>query len=201
MTTPANGIKIPIGGASGPFSFNNARQIFGGVNFTVFSRTNLSQYVRGGYNVPDIPENAHVPTAPPITLNQLRNSYTSIYYSGPMATETVNINLSNPDGQDSQSLNVDGGENLGYGFIRESCEYRYTLTRSNGSYTPSYIYAQSGNPSVYSAANRNIIIYFNVPETGRNFYDNLLLTVYARYLYGSRPELSNTKTIRVNATY
>ena len=96
---------------------------------------------------------------------------------------------------------MDGGENLGYGFISESCEYRYTLTRSNGSSTQSRIWAPSGNPSVYSTANKYITIMFNVPDTGQNFYENLLLTVYARYLYGTRPELSNMKTIRISATY
>ena len=73
--------------ASGPISIQDVRDFFKNQSIK-----DLKQLYRGAGIVPDIPQNAHVPTSGAISLGKLHNAYRT---SGKSVSKTTSIGKSN----------------------------------------------------------------------------------------------------------
>ena len=160
-----------------PFGFNDPNDDmilrddigeFYGFRFNVSPfGSRLADYVRGGEYVPDIPQNSGVPTAPPITMDDMRGSYMSIYFE-----KLPTFKAASHDSTGSGTTLDLGWSTLeepiessdfyvGYGIgARNVCEYRYTVTglSSNG------VYVTSSNYGTFSIANKTIVLALDVSQ-------------------------------------
>ena len=130
---------IPFGHGSGAISMQDLIDFFGGApNATIpyYPPNNLGSFYKGGAVVPNIAQNAAIPTSGAISLSNFRNAYTDLYFVRTPATKQINKNTITTGGQVVAAWYLFDGMwgnpadwEMGYGAnMKYACQYQYTLT-------------------------------------------------------------------------
>lgn len=158
----------------------------------------ITDYLRGGGLVPSIQQNEHVPTSPPITLKDLYDTASALYfiYKPPDKRESANTLQS---GKTIELLwNVVDDYNVGYGKLAEYLEYRYEYTsdgselaNGNGSPSDATLQSTTGNPGTWSQNNGAVWITASAPTYSERHYKGTL-TIYCRNAIDTSLVISRT---------
>lgn len=150
---PSSGIKIPIGISSGTIALSNIRSFFGGNS----PPTNLRSYLKGGAYVPNITENASVPSSGTVSVRNFLGSYQSLYAEIPPVNQNAGVDTAVNPGSKTLSVtwNMNGSSSphpkFGYGTISQGLEYRFIVTPSL-SVAPT-LTSGSASPGTFSTSN------------------------------------------------
>lgn len=192
--SPANGIKIPLGPL--PVIGSNIITLFGGRYDNWPKARNISAYTRGSFYVPDIAENAGLPSSLPIRGEQFANTVQSFYKLGELAEAVLIIDSRwNPDTW-VEFPPVDLSNYIGYGNARNNCDFRCTITRISGP-SNTYVYTGTADPTVFSPDNKTMIVRVFVGRNQANMTAEYDVTMYAKFRFGSEPELVFTQRYKV----
>lgn len=173
---PQNGNKIYLGKNTPPLGLGEIINFFGGPYDIFPPAKNLGAYLKGGGYVPPINENAGVPTAAPLNLSQLLGSYHSLYLRGQPAPQEIFID-SRWDGGNTITVDGVGWETLGYGNIRNACQYRYTFTKDYGAGGIAILRTATGSPGTYSQYNHYYEIDIPAPPNAAAIEVKYTLTI------------------------
>lgn len=191
---PANGVKVPIGPL--PVSELKVINLFGGQFDNWAKARNLTAYTRGGFYVPDITENAGIPTVAPMRLAQFANAVQSFYKLGDLGPITSVIDSRWNGNIWVEMPPVDLANYIGYGNARNNCEFRHVVSVVSGS-SNVQLYTDGTDPTVYSARNRTLIFKVFVPANMANYTAEYNVTMYAKFKAGSEPELVFTQNYKI----
>lgn len=192
--SPANGIKIPLGGL--PVIGSNIIALFGGRYDNWPKARNIAAYLRGSFYVPDIAENAGLPSTLPIRGQQFANTVQSFYKLGELAEAVLVVDSRwNPDTW-VEFPPVDLSNYIGYGNARNNCDFKHIITRISGP-SNTYVYTGGADPTVFSPANKTAIVRVFVGRNQANMTAEYDVAMYAKFKYGAEPELVFTQRYKV----
>lgn len=184
--SPANGIKVPLGPL--PVVGSNIIALFGGRYDNWPKARNIAAYLRGSFYVPDISENAGIPSALPIRGQQFANAVQSFYKLGELGEVTMVVDSHWNADVWVEFPPVDLSNYIGYGNARNNCDFKHIITRISG---PSNTYVDTGgpDPTVYSPANKTCKVKVFVGRNQANMTAEYNVAMYAKFRFGSEPEL------------
>lgn len=134
--SPSDGTLIPFGVTSGSISMGSLRDFFGKPTYNS-NTIGMNNLYRGGDLVPNITQNNSVPTSGSISLSNLHNCYTSLFWDKRPASKgafimsqysggTANIAWNN-----NITANGEADFDVGYKLLKLGVEYRWTITNTN----------------------------------------------------------------------
>ena len=192
---PNNGNKIYLGKNTAPLGLGEIINFFGGPYDIFPPAKNLGAYLRGNGYVPPINENAGVPTAAPLNLSQLLGTYHSFYLRGQPAPFETFID-SRWDGGTTMYFQGFGWETLGYGNIRNACQYRYTLVKNYGTGATVSITTPTGAPGTFSPYNHQYTLTVPVSPNAAAVELKYTLTIEIYCIFNVQT-LTTTKDIYI----
>ncbi|MCE9679624.1 hypothetical protein LZP69_10675 [Shewanella sp. AS1] len=171
---PGNGLLIPLGISSGGISASDIMGLFGGATFEI------DKYYKGGGRVPNISQNAAIPTSGAIAFSNFYSSYSSLYFTKyPGGMFAGRDTGATPGGSLTLTSEDVSHYTIGYGpDMRDNIEVRHTILSSsfadaNYSITPS-------NYTSWRSASRQLTFSANVSGTVDKEY-NISVKVEIRH--------------------
>jgi hypothetical protein len=164
---------------------------YGGIQ-PLFRDQNLRAYLKGGTYVPNISQNANIPTSGDLRLTNFLGSATALYFISSGSAQSVFANTVSAPQTRSLSWIVGRGESydpsLGYGNIRFSCEYYWTLAEDTSLDTGLSLPAGAGT---WSSNNLGVTLTASAPQNSERTYAGVL-TLFVRSSYDTSKVISTT---------
>lgn len=190
-TDPGSGQIINFPKTVTPINQSDVINFFGGSE-PLFRQPNLRAYLKGGTFVPNISQNAAIPTSGNLALTNFLGSATSLYFTSFGSSQIASANTI--PGPQSLSLTwivgAAGSQNpsIGYGNIRFSCQYYWTLSEDTSLDTGVSISAGAGT---WSSDNLGVTLSASAPQNSERTYMGTL-TLYVRSSYDTSKVLSTS---------
>ena len=153
--------KISIGLTSAPISMMSDVVEFFGRSQTPPA---LTDYLRGNNLVPSIEDNEHVPTAVPISLTDLLDTYSALYFRYRPASKSVSADTLSAAQTRALTWNMLTDYNVGYGELAEDVEYKYTYTSNGDTQASLSVTVASGSAGTWSSDNSYITLTSAAPQ-------------------------------------
>lgn len=193
---PNSGIKISLGPL--PVVGSNIITLFGGRYDNWYKARNLSEYVRGGFYVPNIPENNNIPTSLPLVGSQFANAVQSFYKLGDLSPVTSAIDSYYNSNTWVGMFPVDLSLLIGYGNARNNCDFRVTAVRNSGVNSFRLKRTDGGTDmSTFSPDNKTFVLEVYVPANQADGVSQYTVTMEAKFKYGSEPVLTFTQVYSI----
>lgn len=175
---PSAGVKIPWPHGTSNYTLSQIANFFVG-NLTGYDR--LSQFVRGGSAVPNIPENVAISNGVNLRMSQFANCYHSLAIIKPPIPQYAYLDTMS--GAKSQYFQwIFGGTTppdprVGYGDISRSLQYRHVLSNVVGS----PVLASQALPGTWHAGNYFFNITASAPAASESTHSGTI-TTYIRHV-------------------
>lgn len=188
--SPASGTFIAAPFVNFPISLQAVKNFFGGNNLNYPAANNLRSYLRGGPYVPDIIQNNGVPTEGTLSLSNLLNSGTTLFFKVLPRSQSASANtvwgaqtLSLVWSLGSGTTNFDVGYGIG---MRGAVNYRYTITEDIGSgkSTGAFLSVNSGSANDYNPDNDYVRVSVTVGANIEARYSGTI-TIYIQSKYNT----------------
>ena len=166
--------------------------LFYGGSQPLFRDQNLRAYLKGGTYVPNISQNANIPTSGDLRLTNFLGSATALYFISLGSAQSVFADTVSAPQTRSLSWIVGRWESydpsVGYGNIRFSCEYYWTLAEDTSLDTGLSLPAGAGT---WSSNNLGVTLTASAPQNSERTYAGVL-TLFVRSSYDTSKVISTT---------
>lgn len=167
----------------------------------------LTDYLRGNDLVPNIQQNDHVPTSPPIEITDLADTYSALYFRYRPPNKSITADTSTGTKSLQLTWNIETDYNVGYGDMAKDLVYWYAITHDahQGAHATqmsnSDVQIISGSGEVYNQPTAgNQVITLAVNNSGANvekFYRGNL-TIYCK---NQRDNLTISQTVKYSIMF
>lgn len=198
-STPPSEALIPFPVTSGQIRLQQVKDFFGGTLMSNPAPNNLRAYLRGAGYVPDIGQNASVPSSGNFALTSLRGSYTTLYFTKlpksilkSVSTLGGSVNLNQ-----TWSIGTSGDDKFDVGFgagMRGAVEYSYSLVEDTGGnkLTGVTLVVDSGSPGNYNSYNTSVTVASPVVTVNTEARYSGTITINIRSKYSPYPVRTTT---------
>lgn len=198
-STPPSEALIPFPVTSGQIRLQQVKDFFGGTLMSSPAPNNLRAYLKGAGYVPDISQNASVPSSGNLALTSLRGSYTTLYFTKfpkSILKSTSTLGGSTNLNQ-TWSIGTSGDDKFDVGFgagMRGAVEFSYSIVEDTGGNksTGVSLVVASGSAGVYNANNTYVTVQSPLVSGNSEARYSGTLTINVRSKYSPYPVRTTT---------